>query len=60
MNHDQLIQSALNEVGTSNTIDSLEGTRVKFFGKNGLFTKELKSLSSMPLEKKKKIRYKAK
>ena len=55
MNHDQLIQSALNEVGNSNTIDALEETRVRYFGKNGLVTKELKSLSSLELKQKKEL-----
>ena len=53
MNYDQLIQSALNEVGIANSSQELENVRVKYFGKNGLVTLELKSLSSLSFEKKK-------
>jgi phenylalanyl-tRNA synthetase alpha chain len=56
MNHyDQLIQAALNDVEESNSSESVETIRVKYFGKNGLATKELKSLSDLPVEKKKEL-----
>ncbi len=55
MNYDQLIQSALNEVGIANSSQELENVRVKYFGKNGLVTLELKSLSSLSFEKKKEF-----
>ena len=55
MNNDKLIQSALNEVEECSSVECLEGKRVKFFGKNGLITKELKSLSKLPLEQKKDL-----
>ena len=55
MHNDQLIQSALNEVEACSSVECLEAKRVKFFGKNGLITKELKSLSKLPLEQKKEL-----
>ena len=55
MNYDQLIQSALNEVENAESSDSLEEVRVKYFGKNGIITKELKALSSLPVTKKKEL-----
>ena len=52
--YDQLFQSALVEVDSSETSELLEKTRVKYFGKSGLFTLELKKISSLnPVEKKK-------
>ena len=55
MDYDQLIQSALNEIENVESSDSLEEVRVKYFGKNGVITKELKTLSSMPIDKKKEL-----
>ncbi len=55
MNYDQLIQSALNEVGSSNSSQDLELVRVKYFGKNGIIKQELKSLSNLSIEKKKEL-----
>ncbi len=55
MNHNQLIQSALNEVERSNSIEDLELVRVKYFGKNGLITQELKTLSSLDTDKRKEL-----
>ncbi len=55
MDYDKLIQSALNEVEASNSSENLEKIRVKYFGKNGLFTKELKSLSNLSTEQKKVV-----
>ena len=53
MNYDKLIQSAFDEVENSNSSDDLEKTRVKYFGKNGLFTQELKLLSALSVDQKK-------
>ena len=55
MSYDQLIESALNEVEKALSTDEIEKVRVKFFGKNGLVTKELKSLSSLSDEERKKV-----
>ena len=55
MNHDQLIQSALNEVENATTTTEIENVRIKYFGKNGFFTKELKSLSNLSIEDRKEI-----
>ncbi len=55
MNYDQLIQSALNEVEKAESSKSLEQIRVKYFGKNGIVTKELKSISLLPVHEKKKL-----
>ncbi len=55
MDYDKLIQSALNEVEQSNSSENLEKTRIKYFGKNGLFTNELKSLSDLSTKQKKTI-----
>ncbi len=55
MDYDQLIQSALNEIENVESSDSLEEVRVKYFGKNGVITKELKTLSSMSIDKKKEL-----
>ena len=52
MNYDQLIQSALNEVEKAESSKSLEGIRVKYFGKNGIVTRELKSISLLPVHEK--------
>ena len=51
--YDQLFQSALVEVDSCETSGLLEQTRIKYFGKSGLFTLELKKISSLnPVEKK--------
>ena len=55
MNHDQLIQSALNEVENATSTTEIENVRIKYFGKNGFFTKELKSLSNLSIEDRKEI-----
>ena len=55
MDYDQLIQSALDEIENVESSDSLEEVRVKYFGKNGVITNELKSLSSMSIDKKKEV-----
>ena len=41
IDYDQLIQSALIDVEKSDSIESIEQTRVKYFGKNGIINKEL-------------------
>ena len=53
MNYDEIIQSALKEVEDSNSSEKLEQVRIKYFGKNGTFTKALKSLSTLSIEEKK-------
>ena len=55
MSYDQLIESALNEVEKASSTEEIENVRIKFFGKNGLVTKELKSLISLSSEERKKI-----
>ena len=55
MNYDELIQSALKEVKTSSSSEKLEEVRIKYFGKNGLFTQELKLLSNLSIDKKKEL-----
>ena len=57
-NYDQLIQSAMVEVDNCKSIENLEKTRIKYFGKNGLVNLELKKISSMSVELKKKNRKK--
>ncbi len=54
-NYDQLIQSAMVEVDSSNSIESLENIRIKYFGKNGIVSQELKKISKLNDEKKRKI-----
>ncbi len=54
-NYDQLIDSALVELESCETLDKLEKVRVKYFGKNGEFTSILKSLSSLSETEKKKV-----
>ena len=51
--YDQLFQSALIDVEKSEDLKTLEEFRVKYFGKNGIISKELKSLSSLTVEDKK-------
>ena len=54
MNHvDQLVQSALDEVENCLNIKEVELVRVKYLGKSGLITSELKNLSKLEIEEKK-------
>ena len=53
--YDQLFQSALIDVEKSEDLKTLEEFRVRYFGKNGIISKELKSLSSLSEEDKKKF-----
>ena len=56
MNHvDQLVQSALDEVENCLNIKEVELVRVKYLGKSGLITSELKNLSKLEIEEKKKL-----
>ena len=55
IDYDQLIQSALIDVEKSDSIESIEQTRVKYFGKNGIINKELKSLAMLNPEQKKRL-----
>jgi len=52
--YDELIQSALIDVKNSKSIESIEKTRVKYFGKNGIINKELKLISTLDNDQKKK------
>ena len=54
-NYDQLIDSALVELESCETLDLLENVRVKYFGKNGEVTSILKSLSNLSETEKKKV-----
>ena len=54
-NYDQLIDSALVELESCDTLDILEKVRVKYFGKNGEVTSILKSLSSLSEREKKEV-----
>ena len=55
MNHvDQLVQSALDEVENCLNIKEVELVRIKYLGKSGLITSELKNLSKLEIEEKKK------
>ena len=54
-NYDQLIDSALVELESCDTPDTLEKVRVKYFGKNGEITSILKSLSSLSEREKKEV-----
>ena len=49
----QLTHSVVDDIDNCSDLKSIENLRVKYFGKNGLITSELKSLSS--LEKNEKI-----
>ena len=46
-NYDQLIDLALVELESCETLNSLEKVRLKYFGKNGEVTIILKSLSKL-------------
>ena len=52
-NSDQLIQSVLDEVVSCQKLTDLENIRVKYLGKTGLVTEELKNLSNLSIEEKK-------
>ena len=54
-NYDPLIQSALADLSSCDSIDSLDSIRVKYFGKNGEVTGILKKISSLPNEEKKEF-----
>ena len=54
-NYDQLIDSALVELESCETLDKLEKVRVKYFGKNGEVTSILKSLSKLSETDKKAV-----
>ena len=54
-NYDQLIDLALVELESCETLDSLEKVRVKYFGKNGEVTSILKSLSNLSETEKKDV-----
>ena len=45
--YDELIQSALIDVKNSKSIESIEKTRVKYFGKKGIINKEIKLISTL-------------
>ena len=55
-NSDQLIQSALNEVAACQKLTDLENIRVKYLGKTGLVTEELKTFQISQSKKKFKVR----
>ena len=50
----QLTHSVLDDIDNCRDLESLENLRVKYFGKNGIITSELKSLSTLEKEEKKK------
>ena len=54
-NYDQLIDLALVELESCETLDLLENVRVKYFGKNGEVTSILKSLSNLSETEKKDV-----
>ena len=54
-NYDQLIDLALVELESCDTLDLLENVRVKYFGKNGEVTSILKSLSNLTETEKKDV-----
>ena len=43
----QLTHSVLDDIDNCSDLQSIENLRVKYFGKNGIITAELKSLSSL-------------
>ena len=49
----QLTHSVLDDIDNCSDLQTLENLRVKYFGKNGIITAELKSLSSSNRMKKK-------
>ena len=46
----QLLEEAQTEIELINDLSSLDATRVKYLGKTGLLTQQLKSLGSLPAE----------
>ena len=54
-NYDQLIDLALVELESCETLNSLEKARLKYFGKNGEVTSILKSLSKLSEKDKKEV-----
>ena len=46
----ELLQSALTEVEACENVSSIEAVRVKYLGKKGLLTEQLKTLGSLPPE----------
>ena len=56
MNHlDQLVQSALDEVGQCKALTNLDAIRVKYLGKSGVLTEKLKGISTLSVDEKKHI-----
>ncbi len=51
----QLTHSVLDDIDNCDNLESLENLRVKYFGKNGIITNELKSLSDLEKEEKKEV-----
>ena len=51
----QLTHSVLDDIDNCDNLESLENLRVKYFGKNGIITNELKSLSELEKEEKKEV-----
>ena len=49
----QLTHSVLDDIDNCSDLQTLENLRIKYFGKNGIITAELKSLSSLDQKKKK-------
>ena len=51
----QLTHSVLDDIDNCSDLKSIESLRVKYFGKNGIITTELKSLSSLEKNEKKEL-----
>ena len=51
----QLTHSVVDDIDNCSDLNSIENLRIKYFGKNGLITSELKSLSSLEKNEKKEI-----
>ena len=51
----QLTHSVLDDIDNCSDLKSIESLRVKYFGKNGIITTELKSLSSLEKNEKKEV-----
>ena len=49
----QLTHSVLDDIDNCSDLQTLENLRIKYFGKNGIITAELKSLSSLDQKEKK-------
>ena len=54
-NYDPLIQSALADLSSCDSIDSLDSIRVKYFGKNGEVTGILKKFLLYLMKKKRSL-----